>query len=134
MSLFTLVVGTPPSFVEQPSDTVVHETVSYDINNTTVNLVLHCLVTGSPTPSVSWFRGNANITNQGVLLSNGTIGLNITEVPNSASRDGVAYHCTASNIIGPESATTAIILSGDANVSSACKFCGIIYVINRAMP
>ena len=118
---FFVVVGTPPSFVEQPSDTVVHETVSYDINGVPMNLVLHCLVTGSPTPSVSWFRGNANITDQGLLLSNGTIGLNITEGPNGASRDGVAYHCTATNIIGPENAT-ATIRSRDANVSYACKF------------
>ena len=118
---FFLVVGTPPSFVEQPSDTVVHETVSYDINDTPMNLVLHCLVTGSPTPSVSWFRGDTNITDQGLLLSNGTIGLNITEGTNGATKDGVAYHCTATNIIGPENAT-ATIRSRDANVSLSCKF------------
>ena len=107
--------------MEQPSDTVVHETVSYDINGVPMNLVLHCLVTGSPTPSVSWFRGDTTITDQGLLLSNGTIGLNTTEGTSGATRDGVAYHCTATNIIGPENAT-ATIRSRDANVSYACKF------------
>ena len=107
--------------MEQPSDTVVHESVSYDINDTPMNLVLHCLVTGSPTPSVSWFRGDTNITDQGLLLSNGTIGLNITEGTNGATKDGVAYHCTATNIVGPENAT-ATIRSRDANVSYSCKF------------
>ena len=110
--------------MEQPSDTVVHEAVSYDINNTTVNLVLHCQVTGSPTPRVSWFRGDTDITEQGILLSNGTIGMNVTEGSNGATRGGVAYHCTASFFISHENATIALnISSRDANVSYACKFC-----------
>ena len=106
-------------------DVVVHNSVTYDVNGTTVNLVLCCYVTGSPTPSVFWFRGDTDITDQGILLSNGTIGLNVTEGADGATRSGVAYHCTATNIIGPENAT-ATIRSRDAIVSYACKFSRII--------
>ena len=107
-------------FDEQQKDVVVHKDVFVDVNGTSANLMLHCNVTGSPEPTVTWFREGSEIKNEGVLLSNVVLGLHVTE-GNGATREGVIYHCTASNKIGPNNATTATARSRDIRVSYACK-------------
>jgi len=114
------VIGSPPVFGEQQKDVVVHEDAIMDVNGTNVNLILRCNVTGSPEPIVSWFREGTEIRNEGVVLSFGTLGLNVRE-GNGATREGVIYHCTATNKIGPNN-TTAITRSRDIRVSYACEF------------
>ena len=111
-------------FGEQQEDVVVHEDVFVDVSGTSVNLMLHCNVTGSPKPTVTWFREGTEISSDGVLLSNGILGLNITTEGNGATREGVIYYCTASNRIGPNNATTATARGRDIRVSYACKFYG----------
>ena len=110
-------------FGEQQGDVVVHENVFVDVSGTNANLMLHCNVTGSPEPTVTWFREGTEISSEGVLLSDGILGLNITQ-GNGATREGVIYYCTASNKIGPNNATTATARGRDIRVSYACKFYG----------
>ena len=85
------------------------------------NLVLSCLVSGDPTPSITWYRENVALTGEGIHTSNGTLTLNVTE-NDGASRVGVLYHCRATNTLSPEGATiTATIRSRNARVAYACE-------------
>ncbi len=57
------------------------------------NLVLPCGVTGDPTPTVTWYRGDTVLPSQSVT-SDGFLVMNVTEGVD-ASRSGVLYHCEA---------------------------------------
>ena len=100
----------PPTFNSQQKDQVVYDSVYYDFGGYIVNLILHCNVTGKPKPSVRWFKGSSDIGNHGVLLSNGSIGLNIRE-----SSGETYYHCKATNKISKSASAT--IRSRDIKVS-----------------
>ena len=105
----------------QPKDAVVHSSVFFKIRETTANLILHCGTIGSPKPLISWFTGDINITSQGIVLSNGTLGFNVT-LGIHVIRRGLFYHCRATNMIGQQSATRATVRSRNANVTYACMF------------
>ena len=120
-------IGIPPSFTNQPADAVVHETILHKFSNSKVNLILQCGAEGDPSPSITWFRGNKEITSEGIVLQNGSIGLNVTEGGNGgAARTGTLYHCRATNNIGVINAITFTIRSRNANVSYACE----LYTVN----
>ncbi len=129
LNLFSCaVIGTPPSFAEQPSDTVVLVSALQEFNGSLVNLVLRCGVDGDPTPSVTWFRGSTDITAQGITPGDGSIGLNVTEgEEGGASRTGTLYHCRATNTIGLNNVTVTI-RSRNASVSHACTLLLVISI------
>ena len=116
------VVGTPPGFMAngEPQDTIVHTNFLQNLEDTLVNLILNCRVTGDPTPVITWYRGDVDVTAQGVPTSSGSLGLNVTE-GSGASRAGILYHCQATNTLGSEDTFNATIRSRDANVSYACE-------------
>ena len=60
----------------------------------TANLVLPCVVTGDPTPTVNWYRGDTPVDSGSVF--NGTLTINITE--GGGTDAGVLYHCRATNM------------------------------------
>ena len=84
-----------------------------------MNLVLHCVASGDPTPTVAWFRGGVAVDSQ-YVLDNGTLFVpNITE-GEFARPGGVVYYCTATNTIGwPAYKATA--RSRDITVTYACE-------------
>ncbi len=99
-----------------------------EFNGSMVNLVLRCGVTGNPTPSVTWFRGSVDITAQGIIPGDGSIGLNVTEgEEGGASKTGTLYHCRATNTIGLNSVTVTI-RSRNASVSYACKLFSVSWL------
>ena len=110
-----IVSGVPPSFVTdgQPPEAVV-----VDLRADGNNLVLPCGVTGTPTPSVSWFREGSLIDPTSVM-ADGTLSTRVTE--NEASHEGTSYYCVATNRIGPGNSTVASLRSRDVNVSHSCK-------------
>ncbi len=84
------------------------------------NLVLPCGVTGDPTPTVSWHRGNTVLPAESVT-SDGSLAMNVTEDVD-ASRSGVLYHCEASNVLGGNgSGSPAVLRSRDVNVTYTCE-------------
>ena len=116
------VVGTPPSFMAngEPQDTIVHTNFLQNFEDTLVTLILNCQVTGDPTPVITWYQGDVDVTARGVPTSSGSLGLNVTD-GSGASRAGIPYHCQATNTLGSEDAFNATIRSRDANVSYACE-------------
>ena len=106
----------------QPQDTVVSSSVFRIHGNVKANLILPCSVTGNPPPTVTWYRRDIMLGSE-FVLSDGTLALNVTEEGGIyATRDGVLYHCRASNKIGPHN-FTATIRSRDVNVTYTCEHC-----------
>ncbi len=107
-----------PSFNSEQEDVVVFATNEDGSNS---DLSLQCDVTGTPTPTVTWYRGD-DVVDAGFMLSNGTfLFQNITK-GEYASTAGVIYHCEATNTIG-EPGFIATIRSRDITVHYACKQC-----------
>ena len=104
-----VVTGTPPSFEEEPQDAVVFATNADMTTRASLNLT--CMASGSPTPTIAWFRDGASLSlNQRITVNtNGTLLIaNITE-NTDATRAGTRYHCTASNTFGTIRSRTAIL-------------------------
>ncbi|XP_064396758.1 hemicentin-1-like isoform X3 [Halichondria panicea] len=107
-------VGVAPSFNSEQEDVVVFATNEDGSNS---DLSLQCDVTGNPTPTVTWYRGD-DVVDADFMLSNGNfLFQNITE-GEYASTAGVIYHCEATNIIG-EPGFNATIRSRDITVHYA---------------
>ena len=80
------------------------------------SLNLTCMASGSPAPTITWFRNGARLSlNQRIMMNaNGSLHIaNITE-NTDATRAGTSYHCTANNKFGT-------IRSRAANISYACE-------------
>ncbi len=106
----------PPSFNSEQEDVVVFATNADGSNS---DLSLQCDVTGTPTPTVTWYRGD-DVVDAGFVLSIGAfLFQNITE-GDYASTAGVIYRCEATNTIG-EPGFNATIRSRDITVHYACK-------------
>ena len=131
------VLGTPPAFDHdgEPMDTVVSSDV---FSSLTGNLVLPCSVTGTPTPTVRWFRIEEDGTETQLDAAfitgrSNSLVLNVTEGV-EATRTGLIYYCLATNMIGPEgSEYEAILRSRNANVTYTCKRRTQLKVISSIM-
>ncbi|XP_064396514.1 hemicentin-1-like [Halichondria panicea] len=107
-------VGVAPSFNSEQEDVVVFATNADGSNS---DLSLQCDVSGTPTPTVTWYRGD-DVVDASFVLSNGTfLFQNITK-GDYASTAGVIYHCEATNTIG-EPGFIATIRSRDITVHYA---------------
>ena len=84
------------------------------------NLVLPCTVSGTPPPTITWYRDDMPIDSS-FVSSTGSLVLNVTEGGVEASRTGVIYYCLASNMIG-QGGYTASLRSRDVNVTYTCKY------------
>ncbi len=105
-----LVVGVPPSFTQngEPQDIVVSTEIFNSAGEVMANLVLPCGVTGDPTPTVTWYRGDTVLPSQ-FVTSDGSLVMNVTEGVD-ASRSGVLYHCEASNVFGGNGSPAILII------------------------
>ena len=92
------------------------EAVTVDIGD---GLSLPCGVSGTPTPSVSWFREGIQIDSSFVMADGTLVIANVTK--DDVTRDGVVYYCVATNNIGPDSTTVASLRSNDVTVRLTCK-------------
>jgi len=92
--------GTSPLFISQPADTVAAGSVT-----------LPCSVTGTPHPSVQWFKDNS-LLSLDVRISQAVSGdLTITSL---TPQDNGLYHCLAMNTAGS-------VKSRTARLELACK-------------
>ena len=115
----------PPQFLVIQEDVVVFET---NADGSNADLVLQCEVTGNPTPTVTWYRGEEQLNSTLYTNTNGALFIpDITE-GEFASREGVVYHCEATNTLGAIG-YSATIRSRDITVYYACKplKCFIVY-------
>ncbi len=114
------VVGEPPAFVSQQEDVVVSAEVLVHVpgGDNSANLVLQCQVTGTPTPTIAWFRDGGSLVGAEFVNSDGTLAMNITE-PEQATASGTTYYCLATNSIGLS--LPAIARSRDVTVTLTCE-------------
>ena len=111
------VEGDPPAFTVVPEDTHVF---AMDAEGNPVTLTLQCGATGSPTPTITWFRDGTVVD---AMFVNATTGFLVVEnimEGEFASAAGVPYYCTASNDFGT-------IRSPTVRVFYSCKYCVWIY-------
>ena len=104
--------------MEPPEVKVVDLNTFEDVGGLIVNLVLPCAVTGTPTPTVAWFREGTQLDAASVM-ADGRLAMNVTM--DQAAREGTTYYCMATNDIGPGDSTTATLRSRDVNVSHSCE-------------
>ena len=106
------VVGNPPVFTEVPEDTHV-----FEMGGNPVTLILPCNASGSPTPTIAWFRNGTPVD---AMFINDTLrSLVVENVMNDgeyASGNGVPYYCTATNAFGT-------IRSPTVRAFYSCKYC-----------
>ena len=82
------------------------------------NLVLPCVVTRVPIPTVTWYRGDSPVDSGSVF--DGTLAINVTEGGGTdATGAGVLYHCQATNMLNN---FRAIVRSRDVNVTYTCEY------------
>ena len=75
------------------------------------SLNLTCMVSGSPAPTIRWFRGGTRLSldSRIAMNANGTLHIaNITE-STDAIRAGTSYYCTAMNKFGTIRSRTAVL-------------------------
>lgn len=114
-----IVQGQPPAFISEIDAIIIDSNIFHVYDNVMSSLVLPCNVSGTPTPTISWFRQGSRISrifiqNDGTLTFNASLGLDVTY-------SGVMYHCLATNSIG-DNGYTATLRSRDINVSHTCEF------------
>ena len=111
----------------EPVDTIVSSDVFSTAGSLTGNLVLPCSVTGTPAPTVRWFRIEEDGTETELDAAfitgiKNSLVLNVTEGV-EATRTGLIYYCLATNMIGPAgSEYEATLRSRDVNVTYTCKW------------
>ena len=75
------------------------------------SLNLTCMASGSPAPTIRWFRGGTRLSldSRITMNANGTLHIaNITE-NTDATRAGTSYYCTAMNKFGTIRSRTAVL-------------------------
>lgn len=118
-----LVIGEPPKLLFMPSEVIVSSTVYYFVDDIAANLVIQCNVSGTPAPTVNWFKEGIQI--DGRYISGHTLSLNVTENV-EASRSGMNYYCLATNRIGPNNSIEAGVRSQNILVRYSCELDSII--------
>ncbi len=107
--------------MEPPEAKVIYLDIFEEANGRMVNLVLPCATTGTPPPTVAWFReGMQDPIEASFVGADGRLGINVTIA--EAAREGTIYYCVATNRIGPENSTHAALRSRDINVTHSCEF------------
>ena len=77
----------------------------------TMTTVLTCVVSGTPPPEVTWYKGNSPIINSDRIVIFGNGSLLITGT--SPSDEGI-YMCLASNQIGSANGTIVLTVQGQS--------------------
>ena len=93
----TYLAPTSPQFVSQPSNVTVAPAA---------NTTLECSVTGSPTPSISWYKDGLQLMPDSRRQQQSSGSLLISNVQNS---DIGRYHCIATNTAGSIQSLTAVL-------------------------
>ena len=124
-------VGPIQSFPFPSSDFVIHHlstfppslpitvapSVSLPLTTTAVqgnSLTLDCNPIGQPSPTVTWYKDNVQLTSGGRVSIDGEGRLVIGSV---VTLDGGSYRCEASSSVGVASATTSLTVLGKYYVS-----------------
>jgi hypothetical protein len=111
------VIGEPPVITSpQQPDVVVSSNVFY--HDPPVNLILSCTATGNPRPTIAWFMEGSPVAPE-FVMSDGRLARNVID-GDGATREGVIYYCTATNIIGPDN-LIATVRGRDIIVTYTCE-------------
>ena len=103
----------------EPPDRAIISDMLESLGDQRGNLIIPCEVTGTPTPTVKWFREGRELTGNFTVTTNGTL---VAVVPynDMAFRTGVLLHCEATNVFGANN-STATLRSRNVRVSYSCK-------------
>jgi hypothetical protein len=117
-SINSLVVGEPPVIASPQQPDVAVSAEVFMIDDPSANLVLSCTATGDPQPTIAWFMAGSAVAPE-FVMSDGRLVRNVIE-GDGATREGVAYYCTATNVIGPDN-LTATVRGRDIIVTYTCE-------------
>lgn len=127
-------IGYPPIFLSQPED-ITAESLYKTYRGIKAQIIITCNVTGSPTPSITWYRRDREIIGNGNtsvmlrapdeevislvgLVYNTSLYLNMTM--QVTIRETELFHCLATNMLGET--VTAAARSRDVSVTFAGEF------------
>jgi len=80
-----------PQFTVEPSDVIAAPSGT---------AVLECGASGTPQPSIAWYKDETQITLGGRIVQGASGNLQISDVRSSEPSDAGFYHCVASNTAG----------------------------------
>ena len=83
---------------------------------TGADIIIECIATGLPTPSVKWVRLNKTDSTNATVSNNGSLIIN-----NSTLSDTGDYVCVATNIVGKNTAQIPIEVKDPTGVISLIK-------------
>ena len=83
---------------------------------TGADIIIECIATGLPTPSVKWVRLNKTDSTNATVSNNGSLIIN-----NSTLSDTGDYLCVATNIVGKNTAQIPIEVKDPTGVISLIK-------------
>ena len=89
------------------------------------HLVLRCIATGNPQPTITWYKDGRRITREVSQL------LVIQEVELS---DRGVYHCTAANTLGTVSSASAVVNIDGMLHSNFRLYSELVYSLNIPIP
>ena len=101
-----------------PHEVIFSPDTFYVYNNTAANVIISCNVSGTPIPTVIWFKEETLLDKN--LVHGNTLVINVTENLEPYQL-GVCYYCLATNRIGLNHSITATVRSENIFVRQICK-------------
>ena len=82
------------------------------------SVTFSCVLSGIPTPSVTWYHNGAHLSAGGVIsISRNSPNISVLSISSLAVEDTGMYQCFASNVVGRTQASWAlqVRISGEAS-------------------
>lgn len=88
---------------------------------------LLCCLSGKPTPTVKWFKGNKELTKSDYTMSHAD-GVVTIEIVNCKPGDSGKYKCVATNHLGTDETSCVVIVEGRSSAASLSPYFDILII------